>query len=68
MKNKYMRHTIYSLVDDSFVCQRAQSAHLTCAQRCTRIVKTVDCQNIFCIPAHKAEASLKVIDAVQRGG
>jgi len=58
---------MYSLVDDSFVCQRAQLARLTCAWRCTRIVKTVECWNIFCITAHKAGASLKVIDAVQHG-
>jgi len=59
-----MRHTIYSLVDDSFVYQRAQSARLTYIHDTALVfVKTVEYRNIFCVSTYKVEASLKLINA-----
>lgn len=64
LNGKQIYAPIYSLLDDSFVCQRAQSMRLTCARSC--IVETVEYRNMFCIRAHEAETSLKMIDVVRR--
>lgn len=67
MENKYMRGNVYSLLDDSFVCPRAQSliALDSRARLSTRIVKIAEYRNKFCIWAYEAETSSKVIDTVR---